>query len=97
MVGEVRWVGAVGQRLVIREVGPGPTDVEPLVDPHLQQERAPQEDRLPTRRPRHCRTQPLVGSCQNSAAAADLGHLLEGCVGDPLSSGDHAPRHGVFR
>jgi hypothetical protein len=29
--GEVRWIGAVGQRLVLREVGPGPTDVEPLV------------------------------------------------------------------
>jgi hypothetical protein len=29
------------------------------VDPHLEQERAPQEDRLPTCRPRHCRTQPL--------------------------------------
>jgi hypothetical protein len=51
----------------------------------------------PTRRPRHCRTQPLVGSCQNSAAPADLGHLLEGCVGDPLSPGDHAPLHGVSR
>jgi hypothetical protein len=23
--GEVRWVGAIGQRLVLREVGPGPT------------------------------------------------------------------------
>jgi hypothetical protein len=67
------------------------------VDPHLEQEMAPQEDRLPTRRPRHCRTQPPVGSCQNSAAPADLGHLLEGCVGDPLSPGGHAPRHGVSR
>jgi hypothetical protein len=38
--GEVRWVGAVGQRFVLREVGPRPTDVESLVDPHLQQERA---------------------------------------------------------
>jgi hypothetical protein len=28
------------------------------VDPHLEQERAPQVDRLPTRRSRHCRTQP---------------------------------------
>jgi hypothetical protein len=70
--GEVRWVGAVGRWLILREVRPGPTDVEPLVDPHLEHERAPQEDRLPTRRPRHCRTQPLVGSCQNSAAPADL-------------------------
>jgi hypothetical protein len=26
-----------------------------------------------------------------------LGHLLEGCVSDPLSPGDHAPRHGVSR
>jgi hypothetical protein len=24
------------------------------MDPHLEQERAPQEGRLPTRRPRHC-------------------------------------------
>jgi hypothetical protein len=39
--GEVRWVGAVGRRLVLREVCPGPTDVEPLVDPHLEQEREP--------------------------------------------------------
>jgi hypothetical protein len=67
------------------------------VDPHLQQERAPQEDCLPTCLPRHCRTQPPIGSYQNSAAPADLGHLLEGCVSDPLSPGDHAPRHGVSR
>jgi hypothetical protein len=39
--GEVRWVGAVSRRLVLREVRPGSTDVEPLVDPHLEQERAP--------------------------------------------------------
>jgi hypothetical protein len=32
----------------------------------------------------------LVGSCQNSAAPADLGHLLEGCVDDSLSPEDHA-------
>jgi hypothetical protein len=67
------------------------------VDPHLEQERAPQEDHLPTRRPRHYRTQPPLRSCQNSAAPADMGHLLEGCVVDPLSSGDQAPRHGVSR
>jgi hypothetical protein len=41
---EVRWVGVVGRRLVLREVRPGLTDVEPLVDPHLERERAPQED-----------------------------------------------------
>jgi hypothetical protein len=67
------------------------------VDPHLQQERAPQEDRLPTHRRRHCRTQPPIGSCQNSATPADLGHLLEGCIDNPLSPGDHAPWHGVSR
>jgi hypothetical protein len=39
--GEVRWVDVFGQQLVLREVGLGPTDVDPLVDPHLQQERAP--------------------------------------------------------
>jgi hypothetical protein len=48
--GEVRWVGVFGQQLVLREVGLGPTNVDPLVDRHLQQERAPQEDPLPTRR-----------------------------------------------
>jgi hypothetical protein len=67
------------------------------VDPHLQQERAPQEDCLPTRWPRHCRTQPPVGSFQNSTALAVLGHLLEGCISDSLSPGDHAPRQGVSR
>jgi hypothetical protein len=43
---EVRWVGVVVHRLVLREVLPGPTNVEPLVNPHLEQEKAPQEDRL---------------------------------------------------
>jgi hypothetical protein len=33
------------------------------VDPHLEQERAPHENCLPTRQPRHYRTQPPVGRC----------------------------------
>jgi hypothetical protein len=68
--------------------GLGPTDVEPLVDPYLQLERAPQEDPLLTPRPQHCRTQSPIGSCQNSATPADLGHLVEGCVVDLLSLGE---------
>jgi hypothetical protein len=42
----------------------------------------------------HSERSALADRC---AALADLGHLLEGCVGNPLSLGDHAPRHGVSR
>jgi hypothetical protein len=38
---ELSQVGLSHRRLVLCEVRPGPTDVEPLVDPHLEQERAP--------------------------------------------------------
>jgi hypothetical protein len=39
--GDTQRVGAVGRLLVLREVRPRRTDVKLLVNPHLEQERAP--------------------------------------------------------
>jgi hypothetical protein len=38
-----------------------------------------------------------IASLLAGLVTADLGHLLEGCVDNPLRLGDHAPRHGVPR
>jgi hypothetical protein len=40
---------------------------------------------------------PLYVAARTTLPPADLGHLLKGCVSNPLSLGDQAPRHGVSR
>jgi hypothetical protein len=65
------------------------------VAPELKEERTTEKDLLRRTTLQHPRAQPPVRARKNRVAPTDLGHDVQGCVGNPPSMGDQVPRHRV--
>jgi hypothetical protein len=65
------------------------------VAPELKNEWTTEKDRLRRTTLQHPRAQPPVRARKNRVAPTDLGHDVQGRVGDPPSMGDQVPRHCI--
>jgi hypothetical protein len=63
--------------------------------PELKKERTTKKDRLRRTTLRHPRAQPPVRTHKNRVALTDLGHDVQGRVGDPPSMRANVSRHRV--
>jgi hypothetical protein len=63
--------------------------------PKLKKERTAEKDRLRRTTLQHPRAQAPARARKNRVAPIDLGHNVQGRVGDPPSVGDPVPRHHV--
>jgi hypothetical protein len=86
---------ALWQGLVRVEGNDWPTNRKPLVAPELKKERTAEKDRLCRTTLQRPRAQAPVRTRKNRVAPTDLGHNVQGCVGDPPSVGDQVPHHHV--
>jgi hypothetical protein len=88
-------VMAPWQGLVRVEGDDRPTNRKPLVAPMLKKKRTTEKDQLYRTTLQHPRAQAPVRARKNRVAPTDLGHVMQGRVGDPPSVGDQVPHHRV--
>jgi hypothetical protein len=66
-----------------------------LVAPELKKERTVEKDQLRRTTLQHPRAQAPILARKNRVAPTDLGHCVQGRVGNPLSLGEQVPRHRI--